>query len=356
MGTMSPFNVQGLSEEELEYYSRQIVLDEIGATGQKRLKEARVCVVGVGGLGSPVTIQLASIGVGYLRIVDRDVVEVSNLQRQHIYGMDRIGYPKVEAAAERLGLLNPFVEVEPVPMGLTPGNAERLIEGVDLVVDCLDSMSSRYSLNRACVNLGIPYIYGAVITHIGNASTFIPGDTACLECFQGNMDDDALPTCAVAGVHPSVISIIASIQVSEAVRVLLGRPPNLANKLIFCDLEDLSFEKIVLAKVETCPVCGNKPRSEPSTIKHDPVQEICGREGRRVFVFTPDDDLDIDLEGLNSRLRAAGYQPSVEAKLGTSFSKGPVKGSVLKSGVVILEGVDGMDEAIRLRGSLLPGV
>ncbi|GAG19657.1 unnamed protein product, partial [marine sediment metagenome] len=152
------------------------------------------------------------------------------------------------------------------------------------------------------------------------------------------------------------ISIIASIQVSEAVRVLLGRSPNLANKLIFCDLEDLSFEKIVLAKVETCPVCGSKPRSEPSTIKHDPVQEICGREGRRVFVFTPDDALDIDLAGLNSRLRAAGYQPSVEAKLGTTFSKGSVKGSVLKSGVVILEGVDGMDEAIRLRGSLLPGV
>ncbi len=350
---MPQFSVQGLSDEELEYYSRQIVLNEIGVEGQKRLKGARVCVVGVGGLGSPVTIQLTSIGVGHIRLVDRDVVEVSNLQRQHIYGMDKVGYPKVEAATERLRLLNPFVEVEPVPMSLTPGNAEKLIHGVDIVVDCLDSMSSRYSLNRACVKLGIPYIHGAVITHIGNASTIIPGETACLECFQGNVDDDALPTCAVAGVHPSVISVIASIQVSEAVRILLGKPPNLADKLIFCDLEDLSFEKINLSRAETCPVCGSRPRSEPPPIKYEPVQEICGREGRRVFVFTPDEDLDIDLAGLNGRLRDMGYEPSVEAGLGTTFNKGPVKGSVLKSGVAILEGVDGKDEVIRLHESLL---
>ena len=350
---MTRFNIQGFSDEELEYYSRQIVLEEIGLAGQKKLKGARVCVVGVGGLGSPVTIQLASIGVGYIRIVDRDVVELSNLQRQHIYGIDKVGYPKVEAATERLKLLNPFIEVEPVPMSLNPGNAEGLITGVDLVVDCLDSMSARYSLNRACVKLGVPYVHGAVITHIGNASTIIPGETACLECFQGNVDDDALPTCAVAGVHPSVISIIASIQVSEAVRLLLGKPPNLADKLLFCDLEDLSFEEIALSRAEACPVCGSEPHSEPAAIRQDPVQEICGREGRRVFVFAPDEDQDINLTGLNSRLRDLGYTPSVEATLGTTFSKGPVKGSVLKSGVAILEGVDGVDEAKLLHESLL---
>ena len=355
MGAMSSFKIRGLSEDELEYYSRQIVLDAVGVEGQRRLKGARVCVVGVGGLGSPVAIQLASIGVGRIRIVDRDVVEVSNLQRQHIYGVDKVGYPKVEAAADRLGLLNPFVEVEPIPMSLNPGNAERLIEGVDLVVDCLDSMSARYSLNRACVSLGVPYIHGAVITNVGKASTIIPGETACLECFQGNVDDDSLPTCAVAGVHPSVISIVASIRVSEAVRVLLGRRPNLANKLIFCDIEDLSFEEIALSRAETCQICGDRPRSEPPPIRHDPVQEICGREGRRVFVFAPDEDLDIDLVSLNGRLRSLGYEPSVEARLGTTFSKGSVKGSVLKSGVVILEGVEGTEEAGILRESLLIG-
>jgi adenylyltransferase/sulfurtransferase len=293
------------------------------------------------------------MGVGHLRIVDRDVVETSNLQRQHIYSMDKVGYPKVEAAAERLRRMNPFIEVEAVPMSITPKNAEGIIEGMDVVVDGLDQMTPRYVLNRACVKLGTPFVYGAVITHIGNASTIIPGETACLECFQGNMDDEALPTCAVAGVHPSVISIIASIQVSEVVRILLGKPPNLGNKLVFCDLEDLSLEKINLARVDACPVCGAEPTSEPRPIEHEPVKEICGREGRRVFVFAPEEDLDFDLEALNRNLRALGYDIVVEARLGTTFSKGPVKGSILKSGVAILEGTDGVDEAAELRDRLV---
>jgi adenylyltransferase/sulfurtransferase len=267
--------------------------------------------------------------------------------------MDKVGYPKVEAAAERLRRMNPFIEIEPVPMSISPKNVEGIIEGMDVVVDGLDRMTPRYVLNRACVKLGTPFVYGAVITHIGNASTIIPGETACLECFQGNMDDEALPSCAVAGVHPSVISIIASIQVSEVVRILLGKPPNLANKLIFCDLEDLSLEKINLARVDACPVCGAKPTSEPRAIEHEMVKEICGREGRRVFVFTPDEDLDFDLGALNGNLRALGYDILVEARLGTTFSKGPVKGSILKSGVAILEGTDGVDEAAELRDRIV---
>lgn len=340
------------SEEELTYYSRQIVLKELGLQGQARLKDAHVCVAGLGGLGSPVTTQLATMGVGHLRIVDRDVVEMSNLQRQHLYGVDSVGYPKVEAAASRLGNMNPFITIEPLPMSITPRNAEKIIGGMDLVVDCLDSMAPRYALNRACVKLGIPMVFGAVITHVGNATTIIPGETACLECFQGNVDDDSLPSCAVAGVHPSMIGILASIQVSEAVRVLTGRPPNLVDSLIFCDLEDLSFEKIKLAKVDTCPVCGTAPRSEPSPIRHEPVQEICGREGRRVYVFSPDDDMGLDLGALNGRLTSLGYTLEVKAQLGTTFTRESVRGSVLSSGVTILEGVGDMEEAIRLHDTI----
>jgi molybdopterin/thiamine biosynthesis adenylyltransferase len=350
---MPNYSIPGFSDDELEYYSRQVVLKEIGVSGQQRLKDAHVCLVGVGGLGSTIAVQLATMGVGHLRIVDRDVVETSNLQRQHIYSMDKVGYPKVEAAAERLRRMNPFIEVEAVPMSITPKNAEGIIEGMDVVVDGLDRMTPRYVVNRACVKLGTPFVYGAVITHIGNASTIIPGETACLECFQGNMDDEALPTCAVAGVHPSVISIIASIQVSEVVRILLGKTPNLANKLVFCDLEDLSLEKINLARVDACPVCGAESTSELRPIEHESVKEICGREGRRVFVFTPDEDLDFDLEALNRNLRALGYDIVVEARLGTTFSKGPVKGSILKSGVAILEGTDGVDEAAELRDRIV---
>ncbi|HUS78882.1 MAG TPA: HesA/MoeB/ThiF family protein [Patescibacteria group bacterium] len=342
-----------LSEDELEYYSRQMVLKEMGSEGQRRLKESRVCVVGVGGLGSPVTIQLASMGVGFLRIVDRDVVEMSNLQRQHIYGSDRVGYPKVEAAAERLRSLNPFIEVDPVPLSLTPGNAKTLIEGMDVVVDCLDSMSARYSLNRACVALGIPLIHGAVITHVGNVSTIIPGKTACLECFQGGVDDSTLPSCATVGVLPSIIGVVASIQVSEAIRLITGRKPLLANALLFCDLDNLSFEKIRLAQVDSCPVCGSTPRSEPAPVRHDRVEEICGREGRRVFVFTTDEDQGVDLRRLNEGLRGMGYRLEVEAEMGTTFTKGPVRGSVLSSGVTILEGVGDAEEAETLHGKLL---
>jgi len=354
VNAMSKYEVQGFSEDELEYYSRQIVLSEIGATGQRRLKKARVCVVGLGGLGSPLSIQLASMGVGRLRIVDRDVVEMSNLQRQHLYSVDMVGYPKVEAAASRLRGLNPFIEIEPMPLSLNSNNAERILRGVDVVVDGLDSMAPRYALNRACVKLGIPYVFGAVITHIGNVSTIIPGESACLECFQGNVDDASLPTCAVVGVNPSIIGIVASIQASEAVRILTGRRPNLANALLFCDLEDLTFERIELARADTCPICGTAPRSEPFPIRHEPIEEVCGREGRRAFVVTPDDDLDLDLGALNSRLIRLGYSLDVQASLGTSFS-GPsgVKGGILKSGTAILEGVDSKEEAARLHGLLV---
>ncbi|MGD2142727.1 MAG: HesA/MoeB/ThiF family protein [Candidatus Bathyarchaeota archaeon] len=346
---MVGLKVKGFSEEELEYYSRQMVLQDIGVSGQRKLKDASVCIVGLGGLGSPSSIQLTSMGVGRLRIIDRDIVETSNLQRQHLYGIDKLGHPKVEAAAERLGKLNPFIEVEPIPMAITPRNVEEMIEGMDVVVDGLDRMSPRYTLNRACVKLRIPMVFGAVMTNIGNVSTIVPGKTPCLECFQGGVDDDEIPSCAVVGVNPSIISIIASIQVSEVSRLITGRDPNLANTLMYCDLTDLSFERIKLARSELCPVCGSKPRRKPAPIKVEPVEEICGREGRRVFVFSTDRNLDLDLDALNQRLKDLEYEPLVETKLGTSFRKGSIKGSILKSGVTILEGVAGAMEATAIR-------
>lgn len=352
---MSNFVVKGFSAGELEYYSRQIVLTEIGSKGQRKLKNARVCVVGLGGLGSPLSIQLASMGVGHLRLVDRDVVEMSNLQRQHLYNVDAVGYPKVEAAASRLRSLNPFIDVEPYPMSLNPNNAEEILGGSDVVVDGLDHMAPRYALNRACVKLGIPYVFGAAITNVGNVSTIIPGETACLECFQGNVDDDSLPTCAMVGVNPSIISIVASIQASETARILMDRPPNLANKLLFCDLEDLTFEKIKLSKAEKCPICSTTSQLKPFPIRHDEIEEICGREGRRVFVITRDENLDLNLEAVNGLLFELGYDLEVQANLGTSFSQpSGVKGSILKSGVAILEGIKSKEEAKQLYDHLVP--
>jgi molybdopterin/thiamine biosynthesis adenylyltransferase len=344
---MSRFGVEGFTDEELEYYSRQMVLPQIGLEGQRRLKGKRACVVGLGGLGSIISTQLASMGVGHLRIVDRDIVEISNLQRQHLYGVDVLGLPKVEAAAHRLRRLNPFIEVEPLPLSLNPRNVDRILEGVDVVLDGLDRMAPRYVLNRACVRMGIPYVYGAAITNVGNITTVIPGETACLECFQGGLDDASLPTCAVVGVNPSIVNIIASIEVSEAIRVLLGRRPSLANALLFCDLESLTFERISLKRAERCPACGTTAAQTP--LPFEEVEEICGREGRSVFVVNPEDELQLDMGRVEKKLASMGLDIIRRGELGLTFSDTHgFRGSLLKSGVSILEGVKDREEALKI--------
>jgi len=341
-----------LSEEELEYYSRQIVMAEMGYNAQLKLKNSKACLLGVGGLGSPAAMQLAAMGVGHLRIVDRDVVELTNLHRQHLYGVDDVGYPKVEAAAKRLRRLNPYITVEPLPLSVNETNAEDIVQGMDVVVDGLDSMAARYAINRACVKLGVPYVFGAAITTTGNLSTIIPGETACLECFYGNLDDKKLPKCGVVGVHPSLVNIIASLEVSEAIRILTGKQPRLANKLLHFDLDEIEFNEINLSKVDSCPVCGSHPSGSPMPLKRELVEEICGRKGKKVFVIVPEESLDVDFVGLKSYLAKKGFSIKVEGKLGLTFVLQDVKASVLKSGVVIFEGIKEKDEALKFFSEL----
>jgi len=338
--------VTDLSDEELEFYSRQIVLTEIGYTGQLRLRNAKVCIVGLGGLGCPVAQQLATMGVGYLRLVDRDVVELSNLQRQHLYSVNSLGYPKAEVAAKRLRELNPNIEIDPVPSSLNVNNAEDIIRGMDVVVDGLDSVMSRYILNRACQKLGVPYVFGAAIMTFGNVSTIVPGETPCLECFQGDLNDEMLPTCAVVGVHPSILDIIASIEVSEATRIILGEKPHLAGKILHCDVGNMEFKTVEISKAENCPVCGSKPSGPPMPLRQKLVTEVCGREGKRVFVITPKRNLELNMDELYSLLIGNGFNVQVKADLGITFYSG-LKGtaSILKSGVMIIEGEDGEKEA-----------
>ena len=341
-----------LSEEELEYYSRQVVMSEMGYNAQLKLKSSKACLLGLGGLGSVASMQLAAMGVGYLRIVDRDVVELDNLHRQHLYGVDDVGYPKVEAAAKRLHNLNPYITVEPLPLSINEANAEDIVEGMDVVVDGLDSMAARYAINRACIKLGVPYVFGAAITTTGNLSTIVPGETACLECFYGSLDDKKLPKCGVVGVHPSLVNVIASLEVSEAVRILTGKQPRLANKLLHFDLDEMEFNEISLSKVESCPVCGTDPVCSPMPLQRGMVEEICGRRGRKVFVVVPEENLDVNLRELRNYLKRKGFSIKVEANLGLTFIRADVKASVLKSGVVILEGVKGKDEALKFFSEL----
>ena len=174
-----------LTDEELETYSRQIVLADIGYDGQLKLRNARVCLVGVGGLGSPVALKLVGMGIGFLRVVDRDIVSRSDLHRQYIYDTDSIGIPKVEVLLKKLSRLNPDVTIDPVPESLNSINAEELLADMDVIIDGLDRPEPRYIVNRTCNRLKIPYVFGAAIEAFGNVSTIIPGQTFCLECFMG---------------------------------------------------------------------------------------------------------------------------------------------------------------------------
>lgn len=322
-------------------------MTEMGYNAQLKLKGSKVCLVGMGGLGSPASMQLVAMGVGFLRIVDRDFVELTNLHRQHLYSVDDVGVPKVEAAAKRLRCLNPYITVEPLPLSANESNAEDLVRGMDLVVDGLDSMATRYAINRACLKLGVPYVFGAAITTNGNVSTIVPGETACLECFYGGLDDKKLPKCGVVGVHPSLVNIIASLEVSEAIRILVGKQPRLANKLLHFDLNELEFNEISLKNVESCPVCGSHPSSSPMSLKHELVEEICGRKGKKVFVVVPKKSMDINLGDVKNYLKKKGFGLKIEAELGLTFDSSEVKASVLKSGIIILEGLKEKDEALK---------
>jgi len=343
-----------LSEKELEYYSRQIVLSEMGYNAQLRLKDAKACLLGLGGLGSPTATQLATIGVGHLRLVDRDFVELSNLQRQHLYGVDDVGYPKVEVAAKRLQSLNPYIEIEPIPLCINEDNVEDIIKGMDVVIDCLDRMAPRYAVNRACVKLGIPYVFGAAMATIGNVSTIVPGKTPCLECFYGNLVDDKLPKCSVVGVHQSLLGIIASVEVSEGIRILIGKQPRLANKLLYCDIAHVEFNEVQVSKAEKCPVCGSKPSGSPMPLKRELVEEMCGRGGKKVFAIVPKKNLEINLVDLQDYLEKKGFNIKVKANLGITFDQeNKVTASILKSGIMIIEGAKEKEDALNLFSDLI---
>jgi adenylyltransferase/sulfurtransferase len=345
---------RGLSDEELEFYSRQMVLPSIGYDGQEKLQAARVLVAGMGGLGSVAATQLAAMGVGHLRLVDYDVIEASNLQRQHLYDTGTIRYPKVEVAAARLEKLNPYVSVEPLPLAIDTHSAEELVEGMDAVVDGLDRMAPRYALNRACVRLGVPYVFGGAVSTHGNVSTILPGETACLECFQGSVEDDAMQSCAILGVHPSILSVIASVEVYEATHVLLKRRPRLAGKLFYCDLEAFDFVTVELSRVDQCPVCGSRPRPPAEVPERPLVTELCARQGRRTFAILPPRDLALEMEQIYELVARKSYELRAKGRLGATFAWGSEGlASLLVSGVMIVEGVRDEREAGDLYRSLV---
>ncbi len=327
-----------LTDKELETYSRQIVLADIGYDGQLKLRHSKACLIGVGGLGSPIAIQLVGMGIGHLRIVDRDIVSRSDLHRQHLYDAESVGLPKVEIAQQKLNRLNPDVTIDAIPESLNSINAEDIISGMDVVMDGLDRPEPRYLVNRICHQLKIPYVFGAAIEAFGNTSTMIPGQTFCLECFMPGLKDEDLPVCGVVGVHPSVISMIASVQVSEAVKLLIGQQPKLLNKLLYIDLRAFEFNILDMQSVDSCSVCGKNPDSSPEKIADRYFEETCARDGRRNFVLTPSRRINIDLKKLAKLMKKNDFPIQSAGKLGITFMpSGDIQACLLTSGIMIAQ-------------------
>jgi len=326
--------VDGSVFKSEEFYSRQIVLPELGREGQEKLRRSKAAIIGLGGLGTVSALYLALAGVGHLRLVDQDTVELNNLHRQVLYNLDSLRYPKVEAAAQRIEKINAEVRCEPVPENVRASNIDRIVRGMDCLVDGLDNMRTRYLLNRACAKHGIPYVFGAAIGIEGNLSVFSPPETPCLECVLPNLDDRYLPTCDVRGVLGATTGIIGSLQAMEAIKLLAGMSDSLKGKLIVCDFRDMYFATIEIFKRPDCPVCG---KGEPGELvkpvgKGERLTTLCGRNTVNVNPAKP-----------------------LEASLSQVYEglKRHFKILVKSSFVIVFEYNDGMEVSLFDRGRML---
>ena len=342
-----------LSAKDLDRYSRQIMLDEIGYQGQQKLKNAKICVVGVGGLGNPITTRLVAMGVGTLRIVDRDVIELSNLHRQTMFDEDDVGQIKVEAAAKKLQKLNPDCKIEALAISVNDYTALEVIEGCSVVIDALDSVDARYALNKACVNLGIPFVTGAAVGVSGQVFTVLPKESACYYCMFPGLDENSMPTCSIEGVHPSILSLVGGLEVAEAVKIIIGKKPSLSQRILHIDLENVDFTSTRTFRAEECPVCGTGKLEE--TIKKELIlEELCGRNrGKRTFSITPTDIFDIDVDAITVIAKERGFTVDNQGDLGLSMRTNDLSVSFMKKGSAVVVGPKDEDDAISLYKELL---
>ena len=251
---------QPLSHEEIRRYSRHLILPEVGLEGQVKLKQARVLLVGAGGLGSPLALYLAAAGVGTLGLVDFDVVDESNLQRQVLHGTSAVGLPKLESARQRIRDINPNVTVETHETRLSSANALDLVKRYDLVADGTDNFPTRYLVNDACVLTGKPNVYGSIFRFEGQASVFAHADGPCYRCLYAEPPPPGLvPSCAEGGVLGVLPGVIGLIQATEAIKLILGKGEPLVGRLLLYDALAMSFRELKLKKDPACPVCGTNP-------------------------------------------------------------------------------------------------
>jgi molybdopterin/thiamine biosynthesis adenylyltransferase/molybdopterin converting factor small subunit len=262
-----------LSNEEILRYSRHLIMPEVGMKGQKKLKAAKVLMIGAGGLGSPLGMYLSAAGVGTLGIVDFDVVDETNLQRQLLHYTKDIGKPKLESAKEKIRYINPNVKVITYETRLTSENAIDIISGYDLVVDGTDNFPTRYLVNDACILLGKPYIYGSIFRFEGQITVFDPKLGPCYRCLYPTPPPPGLvPSCAEGGVIGVLPGIIGSLQALEAIKLIIEEGEPLIGRLLLFDALKLKFRELKLHKNPDCPVCGK----HPSIRELIDYEEFCG--------------------------------------------------------------------------------
>jgi adenylyltransferase/sulfurtransferase len=252
-----------LTREELVRYSRHILLPQVGENGQRALKKSRVLLIGAGGLGSPIALYLAAAGVGTIGLVDFDVVDLSNLQRQILHGSAAIGSAKIDSARDRLRDINPNVQIEAYETRFTSSNALEIARGYDLIVDGTDNFATRYLVNDTSVLLGIPNVYGSVYRFEGQASVFGAPNGPCYRClFREPPPPHLVPSCAEAGVLGVVPGLVGTIQATEAIKMLLGLGDTLVGRLLTIDVMTMAFRTIEIAADPECPACGTREITE----------------------------------------------------------------------------------------------
>lgn len=252
--------------KDIDRYARQLILPEVGGAGQKKLKGARVLLVGAGGLGSPAALYLAAAGVGTLVLVDDDLVDLTNLQRQILHFTPDVGKAKVQSAREKLVALNPGVKVLAKKARFTPANAARLMAGCDLVLDGSDNFDTRYAVNAACSAQGIPLVWGAVLRWEGQIMTVFPDKTACYQCLFPEPPDPALAqSCSNAGIMGSVAGTVGTLMATEALKILLAKGESLVGRFWALDFLKMNVRERDVYRRKNCPACGKTGRTALTT-------------------------------------------------------------------------------------------
>jgi molybdopterin/thiamine biosynthesis adenylyltransferase/rhodanese-related sulfurtransferase len=297
--TSAPQQVSTLSNEEVLRYSRHLIMPEVGMEGQEKLKSARVLCIGTGGLGSPLALYLAAAGVGTLGLVDFDVVDFSNLQRQVIHFTSDVGRSKLQSAKEKIAAINPFVSVKAFETRLTSENALKIFADFDIIVDGTDNFPTRFLVNDACVFTGKPNVYGSIFRFEGQASVFAAKDGPCYRCLYPEPPPPGLvPSCAEGGVLGILPGLVGLIQATEAIKLILGKGEPLIGRLLLVDALGMRFRELKLRKNPDCVVCGKNP----TVTRLIDYEEFCGVRGQEKSVSA--NTFEISVEELKRRLDA----------------------------------------------------